>query len=154
MLFVVSLHSCFQRSERAVDLLVYRNVDFSRGRPKHNDTAAVVCCLEVADVFANLLHHIPTVSASFHVVTVKTFCIIMVESRLHRNDFNQFALNRLYVFFFKHLSVDSRLVCVCRINVPRTENDVVQICQRHDVFIVKIFLFSTAANADFVVLCH
>ena len=118
VLFVVGFHCCFESCKSAVNVHIYRNVDFGRSCPKHNDAFAIVFCFEVADVGTKLLNHIPTVFAVFYVVAVETLCVVVVERCLHRHDFYQLVLNGVDVFFFEYFSVDSRFVCVFGVNVP------------------------------------
>ena len=154
MFAVVSLHCSFEVGKVIVYLFVNRNVDFGRSSPKNNHASNACACLEVADVLTNLLHHVPTVLASLHIVAIKTLCIVLVESSLHRNDLNQFVLNRFNILFLQHFAVDCAFVSVCWINVPCTEHDVLEVSDWNNVFIVEIFLVSTATYTNLVVLGH
>lgn len=148
MLFVVSFHCSFESSKSAVNFFVNGNVNFGRSSPKNNDTVATVFSLEFADVFANLVGHVPTVGAGLHVFAIKTLSVIVVESGLHRNDLFKFVLNGVDVFFLEDFAVDSAFVSVSRINIPSAENDVVEVSDRNYFVVFEIFLFSALSNTD------
>ena len=59
MVAVVGLHGLLQAGERGVVGLVVGHVDLGRSGPDHDDAGAVVLLLEVADVLAQGLHHLP-----------------------------------------------------------------------------------------------
>ena len=67
VLAVVSLHRSLESSQCAVDFHVHRYVDFSRSSPDYNDACAAVLLLEVADVLAQRLYHLPAGLAVLHV---------------------------------------------------------------------------------------
>ena len=154
MSFVVGFHGSFESFECAVYLFVNRNVDFGRCGPENNNAVNAFFFLEVADVLAELFNHLPACFAGHDVFAVKTFCIVVVESGLHRFDGFEFVLNGVDVFFFEHFAVDGALVCVCGINVPCTEHNVVEVGYRNDLIVFQIFFVCTFANTDFVVLGH
>ena len=70
MLAVVCLHGSLEVGEVVVNLLIYRHVDLCAGSPEHDDARAVVGGLEVADVLAQSLYHVPSGLAVLHVVAV------------------------------------------------------------------------------------
>ena len=150
---VVGLHCGFESGNCSVILHVGGNVDFSRSSPEHNNAVNTSCLLEVANVFAHLLHHVPAVFALLHVVAVEAFCIVLVESGLDRNDFLEFVFNWLDVLWLENVCVACALIGVGRINVPCAKHYVVQISDRNDVFVVQIF-FRIGRYADFVILGH
>ena len=106
MLLVVSLHSGFESGEGAVNLFVNGHVNLGRGSPENYDAAAAVLSLEVADVLAELLNHLPAGEALEVVLTFETLSIVVVESSLHRLDSLEFFLDGVDVFLFENLSVD------------------------------------------------
>ena len=58
------------------------------------------------------------------------------------------------VFLFQHLGIHGCLIGVLRIDVPRSESNVVELCQRNNLAVVQVFLFITTANTYLVVLGH
>ena len=154
MLLVVGFHSCLEGCERAVYLFVNGNVNLGRSCPEHYYAVNTVFFLEVADILADLLGHVPAVLYGLHVVTVKTFCIVVVESGLHGNDLLEFVLYGVDVFFLEHLAVDSAFVGVLGIYVPCSEHDVVEVGDGHDFVVFQIFFVSSFSYTDFVILSH
>ncbi len=151
---VVGLHGCFEIGELVVHLLVNGHINFGRCGPEHHHAVHAGVGLEVADVLADLLGHVPAVLDYFHIVAVETLGIVLVESGGHGLDGFKLVLDGVDVLFFQNLGVDGRFVSVGGINVPCAEHDVVQRCHAHYVLIQQIFLVVAFAYADFVVLCH
>lgn len=135
-------------------LLVDGNINLGRGCPQHNHAVNTLFSLEAADILADLLGHVPAVLYGLDVVAVQTLGIVVVESGLHRHDLLELFLDGQDILFLEHLAVDSRFVSVGGIYVPCAEHDVVERCDGHDLVVLQIFLFSAAANTDFVVLSH
>ena len=154
MILVVSLHGSLKSSHCAMDLLVNGHIYLSRSSPEHYYTLYTCSSLEIADIFTDLLGHIPTILNLLYIVAIKTLCIVMVESSLQRLDSLELLLNRVDIFLFEHLSIDRRLVGVGRIYIPCAEYNVIEICQRHDVLVVEILLILTASYADLIILSH
>ena len=90
-------------SERVVHFHIRLNINLCRCSPSHNYTRAVVCSLEVSDILANSLYHLPTVAALLNVVAIKTFCKILIKSGLIRNNLLKFVFYRKNIFLFEHL---------------------------------------------------
>ena len=137
-----------------MNVLVNRHIHFGRSSPKHHDAVYAGVSFELANIFANLLGHVPAILASLYIVAVETLCIVLVEGSLHRNYLHEFVLYGLYVFFLKHFAVDGAFVSVSGVNVPCTEHDVVKVSDRNYVLVGKIFLVGAAAYANLVVLSH
>ena len=154
MLAVVCLHRLFQGFQCSVHFFAYRHIDFSRRSPQHHDTAAPVFSLETADIFTQLFHHVPARSTVFHIVSVQTLRIVMVESGLHGNNLFQLILDRINIFLLQYLAIDCRLISVGRIYIPRSEYDVAQFSHRNNLIVMKILLFSTTPHTNPVVLSH
>ena len=125
MLFVIGFHCCFKSLHRAVDLLVDGHVYLCGSSPENHHALHACLFLEVADVLADLLGHVPAVFDILDVVAVKTLCVVVVESGFHGFDGLEFILDRVDVFLFENLRVEGGLVCVGRIDVPCAEYDVV-----------------------------
>ena len=87
-------------------------------------------------------------------VSVKTACKILVECSLHWNDSLQLVLNGENVFCLEHVSVYSGFECVCRIHIPCSKLDVVEVSDRNDLVVVEVLLLVSLANTNLVVLCH
>ena len=154
MLFVVGFHGSLESCERAVYLFVNWNVNLGGSCPEHYNAFNTVLFLEVADVLADLLGHVPAVLYGLHVVAVKTFCIVVVKSGLHGNDLLELVLHGVDVFFLEHLAVDSAFVGVLRIDIPCSEHDVVEISDGYDFVVFQIFFVSSFSYTDFVILGH
>ena len=154
MFLIVSLHSCFEVGEGVVDFFVDGNVDFSGSGPEYNDAVDAGFLLEVADVFADLLGHVPAVFHGLYVVAVEASGVVVVESGFEGHDFFEFVFYGEDVFFFEHLGVHGRFKSVGGINVPSGEYDVVEVGQGHDVLILEVFFVFALSDADFVVLGH
>ena len=137
-----------------MNLFVDRNINFGRSSPEHNYAVNAGFFLETTNIFADLLGHIPTILYGLHVVTVKTLCIVVIESGLHRNDLFEFVLNRIDIFFLQYFSIDGTFVSVCRIYVPCAEHNVVELCNGNYFVIFKIFFVGTFSYTDFIVLSH
>ena len=120
-------------------LVRQRNVDFCAGSPKNNDAVAVVSSLKVTDILTELFYHVPTGSSILDISTIQTFSKIVIESCRHWLDGFQFIFYSVQVFFFQDFCIHSSLVCVIRENIPTSENNVIQICQRYNIF-DKFFL--------------
>ena len=132
--FCIVIFHCFLQSSKWHVFVRQRNVDFGTCSPQYNHTFAVVGSLEVADVLTELFYHFPTGSSLLDMSTVQTFRPVVIESCRHRLDSFQFIFHTIQVFFFQNLSIHGSFVCVIRENIPTTENNVVQISQRHNVF--------------------
>ncbi|GFI56877.1 hypothetical protein IMSAG025_00307 [Muribaculaceae bacterium] len=152
MLFVVSLHCSFKRLQSSVNLFIYRNIHLSRCSPKHNHALYAGLFLEIADILADLLGHIPAIFAILHIVSVKTLRIIMVECGFQWLDCLKLVFYRIDILLFQHLCVDSRLVCVGRIYIPCGKHYVIKRCKRNDILIMQIFLVFAFANANLIIL--
>ena len=154
MLLVVGTHCLLEGLEGVMHVLVNGYVHFSGGGPEDYDALNTGAGLEGADVFADLLCHVPAVGGLLDVVSVEALGVVVVESCGQCHDLLEFVADGLYVLFLKDLGVHGRLVCVDGIYVPCAEDDVVEVGQGDDVFIVEILLVVAAAHADFVVLGH
>ncbi len=154
MLLVVSLHGNLQGGQRAVHLLVDRHIYLGRCGPKHHYALHARFLLKPADILAYLLRHVPAVPAQLHVVAVQTPGVVPVECGGHRLDLLKLVPDGIDVLLLQHLGVDGAFVCIGRIYVPGRKLYIVQVCQRHDVLIVQIFLVFSFAYADLVVLGH
>ena len=154
MLFVVGLHGGFESCESAVDLLVNGNIDFGRSSPENYYAVNARVLLEVADILAQLLYHVPAVFAVLDVGSVETLCIVLVESGGHGHDLLELFLDGVDVFLAENFGVDGRFVGVDGINVPGGEDNVVKVGQRNDLVIFQIFFIGAATNTDLVVLSH
>ena len=154
VLFVVSLHGCFEGGECVVYFFVYGDVNFGGSGPQYDYAVKVLGGFEVADVFADVLDHFPAGGALHVVFAIEAFCVIVVESGAHGLDGFELVGYGFDVFFFEHFGVDGRLVSVGGIYVPSGEFDVVEVGDGHDVFVVEVFFVSTFAHTDFVVLGH
>ena len=154
MLAVVVLHRLFECLERSVHLFAVGNIYLCGSRPYHNDARAAVFLLEGAYVLAQSLGHFPSCGAVFHVVAVKSFCVVLVKSSFHRHNFLKLIAYGFDVLLLKNLGVHSRLVGVLGVNIPCPEHNVVKRGKRHDVGIVQIFLLVAFTYANLVVLCH
>ena len=154
MLAVVSLHRSLESSQCAVDFHVHRYVDFSRSSPDYNDACAAVLLLEVADVLAQRLNHLPAGLAVLHVVAVQTLGVVLVECSLHRNNLLQLLAHRVDVLLLQNLGIHGSLIGILRIDIPGAEYDVVEVGKRNDVLVVQILLVCALAHANLVVLGH
>ena len=112
------------------------NVDLGRSGPQYNYAVNTGLLLEVADVLANLLGHVPAVLALLHVVAVQALGVVLVKSSLHRLDLQQFVLNGLNVLLLQYLGVDGALIGIGGEDVPSGKHEVVQAGHRHDFIIV------------------
>ena len=128
MLFVVGLHSLLQVFELVMNVLVYRHIHLSGSSPEHYYALHTGLFLEAADVFANLLGHVPAVGNFLNVVAVQTLCVVVVESGRHGYYLLQLVAYRLNVFGFEHLGIHSCLICVYGEYVPGCELYVVEVC--------------------------
>ena len=137
-----------------MDFHIYRYVDFGRCCPGYDDAGAAVLLLEVADVLTQSLHHFPAGLAVLHVVAIQTLGVVLVEGSLHWNHLLQLLAHRVDILLLQNLGIHSSLVSILRINIPSAEYDVVEICHRHDVLVVKILLVCTLAYANLIVLSH
>lgn len=137
-----------------MDRLVIRNINLCGSGPDHHNAGAVVLGFEIADVLTDLLHHVPTGSAVLDIVAVEALGVVLVKSDLHRLDLLQLITHRVDVFLLEHLSIDSDLIGILRIDIPAAEDDVVELGQRDDVAIVQIFLVLATTHTNLVVLCH
>ena len=154
MLLVVGLHGCLKGCERAVHLLINRNIHLCGCCPEHYHAVYARLLLEAADILADLLGHVPAVGALLHIVAVEALGIVLVERCLEGLDGFQFLLHRIDILFLEHLGIDGRLIGIGRIYVPGCEHDVVERRKRHDVLIMEIFLVGSAAYANLIVLGH
>ncbi len=151
---VIGLHGSLEGLDGAVILHVGSDIDFGRCGPEHDDAVNTCLCLEVADVLADLLGHVPAILALLDIVTIQTAGILLVKSGLERLDSLELVLDRVYVLLLEHLGVDSALIGVDGIDIPCCENDVVECGHRHDVLQVQIFLVSPTTHTNLVVLSH
>ena len=151
---IVGLHGGLESGERSVNLLVDGNVNLSGSGPEHDNAVDSSLFLEVADILADLLRHVPTILDGLHVVAVKTLGVVVVEGSLHGLDLLELVLYRIDIFFFEHLGVDGGLVGIGGIYIPGAEHDVVKTREGNDVFVVEIFLVGSASYAHLVILCH
>ena len=71
-----------------------------RSSPKNDNTVTIISHFKIADIFTQLFHHIPTILAIFHIITIQTTSIVVVESSFHWNYFLQFILYRINIFLF------------------------------------------------------
>ena len=154
MLTVVGFHGSHQGVELAMDRLVIRNIDLRGSGPDHHNAGAIVLGFEIADVLTDLLHHVPTGSAVLDIVAVETLGVVLVKSSLHRLDPLQLITHRVDVFLLEHLGIDSSLIGILRIDIPTTEDNIIEFGQRDDVAIMKIFPIFATAHTNLVVLCH
>ena len=136
MVNIVSLHGCLELVKFIMYVLVGSNVNLGRCCPEHYNAVNATFFLEVANVLTHLLHHVPAVLALLYVVAIEALCIVLVESSLERLNLKQLVLYWLDVFLFKHLGVDGALIGICWIYVPSSKYDVVELCQRHDIFVM------------------
>ena len=133
---------------------VHRHIDF-RGRcPNHDNSVAVILLLETADILAERFNHLTTGGAVFDVVTVKAGSIFAIKRCFHRTNGEKLVAHRLNVLCLEHLGFHRTLVGVGGINIPRTENHVVQRGERDNLTVVQILLVFAATHADFVILSH
>ena len=154
MLAVVSLHSCFESCHCAVFLHVYWYVDLGRCCPNNNDACATVLLLEVADILAESLNHLPASLAVLNVVAVEALSVVLVEGSLHRHHLFQLLAHGVDILLLQHLGIHSCLISILWIYVPCSEYDIVEIGKRHDVLIVQILLVCALANTNLVILSH
>ena len=154
MVAVVGLHGLLQAGERGVVGLVIGHVDLGRSGPDHHDAGAVVLLLEVADVLTQGLHHLPSRESLLDVVARDALGVVGVEGGLHGHDLLQLVAHGLDVLGLEHLGIDGSLVGVLGIGVPRAEDDVVELGQRHNVAIVQVLLLRATSDTDLVVLGH
>ena len=99
MFTVIILHCFFKSCKCSVYLFINWNINFCWSSPKDNNTFTIVFCFKFTDIFTQLLYHFPASSTIFYVITVKTLCIITVESSLHRLDGNQLIFYRINILF-------------------------------------------------------
>ncbi len=154
MLLVVSLHGLFEVGESVVYVFIGSYIYFSRSGPEHYNTVAAMLFLEVADIFAESFYHFPAGLALHDVITVKTLCVVVVESCLHGDNLFKLVLYGKDIFFLENLGVHSRFESVGGIYVPRAEFDVVEVGDGHNLVVMEIFLVGTFAYAHDVVLGH
>ena len=154
VLTVVCLHCSLKSSQRAMDFHIYRHINLSRSSPDNNDTCTSVLFLEVTNILTQSLYHFPTGLAVLHIVTIKALCIILIESRLHRNHLFQFLTNRIYILLLQHFCIHSSLICILRINIPGSKHDIIKTCQRNNILIMQILLVSTTAHTNLIILGH
>ncbi len=154
MLFVVGLHGLFESGQGVVAFLVDGNVDLGRSCPENYYSLNTAVFLEVADVFAKLLDHFPAGFAVHDVVAGKACGIVVVESCRHGHDFFEFVAHGLDVLLFEDFGVHGRFVCVCRIDIPCCEDDVVEVSDGCDFVVFEVFFVSAFAHTDAVVLSH
>ena len=154
MLAVVGLHGCLKIREAVVHTLLDRHIDLGRSGPEHDQTATALLSTEATNVLPQLLDHLPTIGTIFHVVTVKTLGIVVIEGGLHRHNLLEFVAYRLNILLFQHLSIDGGLIGVLRIDIPTAEDDIVETGQRHDLAILQILLRGTTTHTNLVVLGH
>ena len=133
---------------------VHRNIYFCGCSPEYDNTGTSFFCLEITYILTKRLDHVPTCLTVFHVVAFKSFCKVLVECSLHRNNLFQFVLHRVDVLFLEDFTIHSTLVCILRINIPATEYYVFQIRHRDNILVMEVFLVSTLANTNLVVLSH
>ena len=154
MLGVVGLHGSLECCECAVHFIADGHVDFGTGGPDDNDAVAAVLLLEVADVLTQGFDHVPAGGALLDVGAVEALGVVAVEGGGKGHDGLEFVAHRFNVLFAEHLGVEGALVGVGGINVPRTEDHVVEVGKGHNLTIVQVALVLAAAYADFVVLRH
>ena len=154
MLAVVSLHRSLESCQCAVNLHVNRYVDFCRCSPCNNDARAAVLLLEVSDVLAQRLYHLPAGLAVLHVVAVQALGVVLVECSLHRNNLLQLLAHRVDVLLLQNLGIHGSLIGILRIDIPGAEYDVVEVGKRNDVLVVQILLVCALAHTNLVVLSH
>ncbi len=154
MLLVVGLHGCLESLKCAVILHIDGHVNLGRSGPEYYYALYTLLLLEVADVLAELLYHLPAGLAGHDIVAVETLGVVVVKSGLHGHDLLELVLYRLDVLFLEHFGIDRALISVGRIYVPCAEHNVVERCHGHDFVIFEIFLVGTFAHADFVILGH
>ena len=133
---------------------VYGNINLSRSSPKHNYACAAVGFLEVADILLKFLNHVPAGLAVLNVVTVKTLCIVVVESSLHGLDLLELVLYGEDVLLLENFGVHSRFKCVGGIYVPSSEHDVVEVGDGNNLVVFEVFLVGTFSNTHYIILCH
>jgi hypothetical protein len=107
-----------------------------------------VALLEVADVAHQLLGQFHLRPASLDVRAVKPLDVILVEDRRHRLNFRELRLELHEQFFFEHARVQRGFVSVFGENVPRAEDDVVQVGERDEVFDERRAALGALAEAD------
>ena len=154
MLSVIGLHGSLQGSQCAVHLLIYGHIDLCAGSPDHHNALAVVLCLEIADILAQCLHHLPACFAVLHIVTIQTFGIILVKCSLHGHNLLQFFSHGFNVFLLEHLGIHGCLIGVLWIYVPGSKNKVVELSQWHHLAIREVFCVFALTHTNLVVLSH
>jgi len=120
----------------AMILHVGLDIDLGGCGPEDNDAVNAGLLLEVADILANLLSHVPAVLALLHVVAVQTLSIVPVESGLEGLNLDQLVLNGVNILLLEHLGIDSALISVDGEYVPSGKHDVVEAGHRDDFIIM------------------
>ena len=154
MLAVVGLHGSLKVGKMIVNLLADGNIDLGGSSPEDYDTRATVLLLKLADVLLEGLNHLPAGLAVLHVVAIQALGIVLVEGSLHRLDSLKLVLHGIDVLLLEHLSIHCSLIGVLGIDIPTSEDDVVEFSHWNDVCVWQIFLVITTTDTDFVILSH
>ena len=154
MLAIISLHGGLKVAQLIVDLLIYRYIDLCRRCPKHYNTIAAFIGLELSDVIAQGLHHLPTAQVLLNIVAIKSLGIVLVEGSLHRHNLLQLIAHRIDILLLEHLGIHRCLIGVLGIDIPTAKHDVIELGQRHNIRIMQILGIGTTANTHLVVLGH
>ena len=151
---IVGLHGCFEIGQMIVDALFNRYINFRRGSPKHHQTATTLLFAETTDIVTQSFDHLPTGSARLHIIATESFRIVMIKGCLHRHNLFEFFSYGFDILLLQHLSIDSRLVGILRIDIPTAEHDIVETGQWNDITVLQILLRGSTSHTDLVVLSH
>ena len=108
--------------------------DLGRAAPDHHEPVAAVLLTERTDVVTQRVEHRAPPDRPLRVGSLEPRHVRRVERRAHRPDRAQRFGDRLEVaLYVKHAGVDRRDVRVVGVDVPGTEDDVVEVRERDEV---------------------
>ena len=129
---VARLEPLLERLDAGVDRRLLQK-DLGAAAPDHHQPVAAVLLLEAAHVFDELFGEVLLVLALLDVRPVEPLDVAAVEDRGHRRDRFELGPDLLEQVLVEHAGMLRRFVGVVVEDVPRTEHDVVERGERHEV---------------------
>ena len=90
--------------------------------------------LPLGDLVDELLGQLKLVLAGLDVRAAEPLYVSLIEDGLHRLDLAQRFFELAQQIFFEHAGVQRRFVSRIRKDVPGAEDQIFELCQRHEVF--------------------